>query len=131
MSPRLNKIDHVHVFVANRGEAEEWYATILGFNRVEALMEWAVENGPLTVEDPDGNIHLALFEREAPQTSSAIAFGVSGEDFLSWNAHLNRHGLVDRVSDHNLAYSLYFRDPWGNQHEITTTERDYVAERLV
>lgn len=111
MQPKLNGIDHVHVFVASRVEAEEWHSTILGFKRVEALMEWAVEKGPLTVENPDGNVHLALFEKEAPSKTSAIAFGVSGENFLAWNMHLNRHQLVDRVTDHQLAYSLYFHDP--------------------
>lgn len=130
MHPRLNGIDHVHVFVSNRAEAEHWYRTILGFKPVHALLEWAVENGPLTVENPEGNIHLALFEREAPPQISALAFGVSGEEFLAWKAHLDKHDLVERVTDHRLAYSLYFRDPWGNQHEITTYEHGYVADRL-
>ena len=62
--------------------------------------------------------------------SVAIAFGASGEEFLAWKAHLEGHGLDLRISDHDLAYSLYFSDPWRNLHEITTYERDYVAERL-
>ena len=130
MTPRLNGIDHVHIYVANWGEAEKWYQTVFGFKRVDALMDWAVKNGPLTIENPEGNIHLALFEKESHTNTSAIAFGASGEEFLTWKAHLESHGLELRLTDHKMAYSLYFSDPWGNLHEITTYERDYVAKQL-
>ncbi len=130
MTPKLNGIDHVHVYVANWDEAEKWYETVLGFKRVEALMAWAVKNGPLTLENPEGNIHLALFETQSHPDTSAIAFGASGEGFLSWKTHLENHGLKLRVTDHKMAYSLYFTDPWGNLHEITTYDRDYVAQQL-
>ncbi len=130
MTPKLNGIDHVHVYVHSWAEAEEWYQTVMGFKRVDALMPWAVENGPLTVEDPEGNVHLAFFERDDNPDTSAIAFGTSGEEFLAWKSHLEGHDLELRVTDHKMAYSLYFSDPWGNLHEITTYERDYVAEHL-
>ncbi len=128
MTPTLNGIDHVHVYVANWGEAEAWYESVLGFKRVEKFMVWAVKNGPLTLENPEGNIHLALFEREGHPDTSAIAFGATGEDFLAWKTRLEDSGLELRVTDHELAYSLYFSDPWGNLHEITTYEHDYVRE---
>ncbi|MCZ6500215.1 MAG: VOC family protein [Gammaproteobacteria bacterium] len=130
MTPKLNGIDHVHVYVHSWAEAEEWYQTVMGFKRVDALMPWAVKNGPLTVEDPEGNVHLAFFERDDNPDTSAIAFGTSGEEFLAWKSHLEGHDLELRVTDHKMAYSLYFSDPWGNLHEITTYERDYVAEHL-
>ncbi len=38
MTPKLNGIDHVHVYIANWSDAEDWYETVLGFKRVEALM---------------------------------------------------------------------------------------------
>lgn len=93
-------------------------------------MSWAVNNGPLTIENEDKTIHLALFERPAHSGKSSIAFGASGEQFLAWKVHLQKHGLDLRVTDHKLAYSMYFSDPWDNPHEITTYERDYVAEHL-
>ena len=130
MAPKLNGIDHVHIYVANWDEAEEWYQTVLGFKRVDALMAWAVKNGPLTIENPEGNVHLALFEKDSHPDTSAIAFGASGEEFLAWKKHLEGHGLELRITDHSLSYSLYFSDPWRNLHEITTNERDYVAEKL-
>ncbi|MDX1498690.1 MAG: VOC family protein [Woeseiaceae bacterium] len=130
MAPNLKNVDHLHVDVGSWREAETWYRSVLGFARVEALMGWAVKNGPLTIENPEGTIHLALFESEHPETISAIAFGATGEEFLKWKKHLEGQGLKLRVTDHKLAYSLYFSDPWGNMHEITTYERDYVAGQL-
>ena len=130
MTPILSCIDHIHVYVDDRGEAEEWYRYVLGLTRVDALMIWAVDNGPLTVENTNGNIHLALFEQKGPANTSAIAFGASGEEFMAWKTHLESHGLVLRIADHKVAYSLYLSDPWGNNHEITTYEHDYVAKQL-
>ena len=128
MAPKLSGIDHVHVYVANWDDAEQWYQKVLGFKRVEKFMVWAVKNGPLTLENPEGNVHLALFEREDHPDTSAIAFGATGVEFLSWKSHLEDQGLKLRITDHTLAYSLYFSDPWGNLHEITTYEHDYVRE---
>jgi catechol-2,3-dioxygenase len=72
-----------------------------------------------------------LFETDsASKNISAIAFGATGEEFLAWKAHLENQGLELRIADHKLAYSLYFSDPWGNYHEITTYERDHVAKQL-
>lgn len=130
MAPILKDVDHLHVNVGSWSEAEEWYQSMLGFKRVDALMGWAVKNGPLTIENPEGTIHLALFESESPETTNVIAFGATGKEFLNWKTHLENHGLKLRVTDHKLAYSLYFRDPWKNSHEITTYERDYVAAKL-
>ena len=128
MTPKLNGIDHVHVYVANWDDAEEWYDRVLGFKRVDKFIVWAVKNGPLTLENPDGNVHLALFEREDHPDTSAIAFGATGEEFLAWKSHLEDQALKLRITDHKLAYSLYFSDPWGNLHEITTYDHDYVRE---
>ena len=128
MVPKLGGIDHVHIYVDRWKDAEEWYRKILGFKRVEKFMFWAVDGGPLTIQSPKGDIHLALFERENHADTSAIAFGASGEEFLAWKAHLEDHDLELRVTDHDLAYSLYFSDPWGNLHEITTYDHDYVRE---
>lgn len=130
MTPKLEKVDHLHVNVGSWSEAEEWYGSVLGFGRVEALMAWAVKNGPLTIEDPSGTIHLALFESERPEATNVIAFGAGGDEFVKWKAHLESLGLPLRITDHKLAYSLYFSDPWKNNLEITTYERDYVATKL-
>lgn len=129
MPPKLSGIDHVHVYVADRGKAAEWYRSVLGLEPVEALAAWATDSGPLTLADPGGEVHLALFESDNPPTST-IAFGADGEAFLSWKAHLEGHSLDLRLADHKLAWSLYFSDPFGNNHEITTWDYELVAKRL-
>ncbi len=130
MTPALKGFDHIHVYVADWESAEKWYGDTLGFKRVEALMPWAVKGGPLTIEDPEGNIHLALFERDDHKGSTAIAFGASGEDFLTWKIHLESKGLELRITDHKLAYSLYFHDPDNNMLEITTYDHESVRRQL-
>jgi catechol-2,3-dioxygenase len=129
MPPKLSGIDHVHVYVRSWQEAEPWYQSVLGFERLEAFMSWAVDGGPLTLEDPSGKVHLALFESDQPPTST-IAFGATGEEFLAWKTHLEQQDLELRIADHKLAWSLYFYDPFGNYHEITTYEHDQVRQQL-
>lgn len=130
MTPKLTGVDHLHVDVGSWSEAEHWYESVLNFKRVDALMGWAVKNGPLTIENPESTIHLALFESDEPISTNVVAFGASGEEFLNWKTHLENHGLKLRVTDHKQAYSMYFSDPWKNGLEITTYERDYVAGKL-
>ena len=130
MKPKLDRIDHIHIYVSSLERAEAWYRKILGLMRVQSLIQWSVEGGPLTLENHNKTIHLALFERNEHGSGSAIAFGTDGAEFIVWKNYLESHGLQLRVSDHELAYSLYFEDPDGNSHEITTYERDYVADHL-
>ena len=92
-------------------------------------MVWAVDGGPLTLENAGGSVHLALFESDNPPTST-IAFGASGEEFLAWKTHLEGCGLELRVADHDLAWSMYFHDPFGNYHEITSYDHSFLRERL-
>lgn len=130
MIPELNGIDHIHVYVSDWADAEKWYRDVLGFRRVKALESWAVPGGPLTIESADGSVHLALFEQENPAGYSVIAFGANAAGFLAWKQRLERLGLKLRITDHKLAYSLYFHDPDNNMHEITTYEHDAVRARL-
>ncbi len=129
MIPKLNGIDHVHVYVTSWTEAEYWYKTVLGFERVEKLMSWAVGNGPLTLADPSGKVHLALFESEKTGNST-IAFGATGEEFLAWKTHLEKQSLTVRLADHDFTWSLYFSDPDDNLHEITTFDHACVSREL-
>lgn len=87
MIPKLNKIDHVHINVASWDKAEQWYASVLGFTRVDSLMMWAVKNGPLVLANTTADIHLALFE-STHSSKTTVAFGVDGEEFLAWKNHL-------------------------------------------
>lgn len=130
MVPQLKGIDHIHVYVSEWDSAEKWYRDVLGFTRVDEFMSWAVPGGPLTIESADGNVHLALFERDKETGGTAIAFGATADEFLAWKNHLEGKGLKLRVTDHELAYSLYFHDPDNNMHEITTYEHETVRKAL-
>lgn len=131
MPPNLDRIDHIHVYVPSREEAAEWFRNILGFTIVEAFRFWAEDvQGPLVIEDPSGKIHLALFKRQDFTPSTAIAFGVDGEEFLEWKSFLEEQNLVDRLSNHKAAWSLYFSDPYGNSYEITTYQHEFVASKI-
>lgn len=121
---RLAGIDHVHVFVPDRIAAQDWYARVLGFTVVEALRSWAADGGPLTLGDADDTVHLALFEGapSAPNRAT-MALRTSAAGLRAWQAHLAQAlGREVELVDHELSWSLYFKDPWGNPFEITTYE---------
>jgi GNAT superfamily N-acetyltransferase/catechol 2,3-dioxygenase-like lactoylglutathione lyase family enzyme len=130
MTPALQSVDHIHVYVADRKAAERWYADMLGFTRVAQLASWAA-TGPLTIGNPSGSVHLALFERPAKECRSTIAFAASATEFLAWRAHLaSKLGSPVEAVDHELAWSLYFYDPDGNPYEITSYEYEAIRARL-
>lgn len=129
MIPTLDGLDHIHLYVKDREAAALWYEQVLGFGVVEALAVWA-ENpaGPLTIEDPTGKIHLALFTADADfKPSTAIAMGSDAINFLAWKSYLEGRGMLLRCTDHKVAWSVYFNDLDGNMHEITTYEYAKVA----
>ncbi len=128
MTPSLQDIDHIHVFVADRVVAEEWYARVLGLRRVRELESWATGGGPLTIGNAAGTVHLALFERPPENSRSTIALSVAGAEFLHWREHLcEALGMPVEAVDHRLSWSLYFSDPEGNPYEITSYEYAAVA----
>ena len=130
MSPALNGIDHVHVYVSDREAAVKWYQDVLGLRPIKAFLSWAEGGGPLTLEDASGQVHLALFERANPATASTVALGTSGEQFLKWKSHLESKAIALKINDHDMAFSMYFSDPDGNLYEVTTYEHDGVREAL-
>jgi catechol-2,3-dioxygenase len=128
MAPALQRIDHIHVHVSDRTAAERWYEHVLGLRRVAEFEFWAHGDGPLTVADASGTVHLALFERTPKPCHSTIAFAVNGQQFAAWLHHLSEVlAAPPAVEDHEVSWSLYFADPDGNPFEITTYERGAVA----
>lgn len=121
MIPKLLSIDHIHINVANRAAAETWYKDVLGFVRDPAHERWVTDQGPLTLANREGNIHLALFERPHIQ-NTVIAFNVSASGLKEWIQHLTSKGIDVAPINHDLSWSIYFRDNDGNPFEITTYE---------
>ena len=130
MAPSMRGIDHVHIYVGTWSQVEPWYESVLGFRRADAFAEWAMEGGPLTLTNSDGSVHLALFESATAAAASTIAFGASGEQFLDWMKHFKAQALEFRLADHALSWSMYFSDPCGNLHEVTTYDHAQVAAAL-
>ncbi len=129
--PSVCSIDHVHVHVSDRDAAEAWYAQVLGFKRTKELEFWAVGGGPLTIENMEGTVHIALFERRPTKTHSTIALKVSADEYMNWRSHLAQV-LEDppKSEDHEVSLSLYFKDLDGNPYEITTYEHGAVRRAI-
>jgi catechol 2,3-dioxygenase-like lactoylglutathione lyase family enzyme len=121
--PAIRSIDHVHVYVQDRAAAERWYAQVMGLTRSKAYEGWAEGGGPLTIENPEGTVHIALFERPPQKCRSVIALGVGASEFIAWKVHLTEAlEQAPSLQDHDLSVSMYFADPDGNPYEITTYE---------
>src|SRR5690349_12483670 len=124
---QLDGIDHIAIGVRDVDRSANWYVDILGFERVHGGM-W---NGVPTFIGK-GNTAIALFPAtRKPEASSHrevrmlhLAFRANRENFLAAQEELQRHGITFEFQDHEIAHSIYFRDPDGHQLEITTYEVD-------
>ena len=142
---RVLQIDHVELFVPDRHEAADWYCRVLGLQVVPGFEQWTADpRGPLMIATTAGGTKLALFEGQPQQSMPAagfdrVAFRVDADGFIAFVRRLGDHDLndhqgrpltADGVVDHDLAYSIYFCDPWGNRLEVTTYEHDPVRRAL-
>lgn len=140
---RVQQIDHVELNVPDQYEAAEWYRQVFGLEIMEDFEYWA-QDGPLMVSSDGGHTKLALFKGDPPgfkrpQGFQRVAFHVDGEGFLTFLGRLAEHPVYDHdgrkaykldVVDHDLSYSLYFCDPYGNRYEVTTYDYETVEESM-
>ena len=141
---RVERIDHVEVFVPERYEAAEWYRRVLGLEIVRDFEFWADDlRGPLMITSGSGT-KVALFEGSAQGDREVVGFirlaflaGCAAfVDFVSKVSSLELRDAQGRavgpadVVDHKSAYSIYFSDPYGNPLEITTYDYEEVAAAL-
>ena len=139
---RVAQLDHVELFVPERDAAAAWYARTLGLQIVPEYAPWAADpQGPLMIATARAGTKLALFAGEPQGTRPTagfyrVAFRVSRRDFEAFLAHVRESPVFGNrgeearelvVRDHGAALSVYFRDPYGNQLEVTTYEVTPVA----
>ena len=129
-APLLRGVHHCHIEVDDVDEAVTFYRQVMGFDVVPEYEFWyhEQENGPLMLRDAAKSICLALFK--GSKRSSGIAFNVSADEFIKWQAHLAHHGVAATLFDHTVSYSLYFKDVSGNMHEITCYDYHALAAKL-
>jgi len=138
------QIDHVHIYVASRYKAAEWYEKIFGLHIIKEFEFWATEGGPLMISADEGNTKLALFEdssqiNQSKNKDNTVAFRTDGPGFLSFLRRLNTHKVFNEkneritsrnVVDHDNAFSIYFCDPYGNQFEVTTYDHEQISNDI-
>lgn len=137
---RVDRIDHVELWVPDQDEAAAWYEKVLGLEVVPELEEWA-EGGPLMIATAEGPTMLALFQGQPGRRRGhtpdfrRVAFRVAGEAFSRFLERLEALDLEaedgerldsEDVVDHGQSLSIYFRDPWGHRFEVTTYEPEVV-----
>ena len=124
---KLQNIDHIHVFVSDLPKALDWYNNVLGLKPSEEMVVLP-ESGPLMIRNNEENINIALFKGMPKNNRAVIAFKVSGEEFINCHNTINQ-SLAENleVIDHDIQFSIYFEDPFGNPYEITSYEYDILA----
>jgi catechol 2,3-dioxygenase-like lactoylglutathione lyase family enzyme len=121
----LEGIDHVAMSVRDVEKAAQWYIDVLGFER---KFDGIWDGAPVFIGK--GTTALALFparDRSGSSTPSDIrmlhlAMRANRKNFLAAQEELKRRGIKFEFQDHEIAHSIYFRDPDGHQLEITTYE---------
>ena len=145
LSFRVDQIDHAELTVPDRFFAADWYDRVLGLEILPEFRFWADDpRGPLMIGTANAETKLALFEGKPSGSKPSIgfhllAFRVSGSGFLNFVSQLNQLQLrnadgktvrPEDVVDHQLAFSIYFCDPWGHELELTTYDFQIVRDSL-
>jgi catechol-2,3-dioxygenase len=123
-APRLQRLDHVSLNVADRARSLAWYRDVLGLAPGEEPQE---DDEPVFLGEPGAC--FALFQSQvqsparAPESTGlrhvALALATAAE-LDDAERHLRDLGVAFRPEDHGNARSLYLGDPDGNVVELTT-----------
>ena len=121
----LEGLDHIAISVSDVERSVQWYIDVLGLERQHADV-W--DGVPQFVGK--GATGIAIFPaREAPAVSDKQSIGLrhfalraDRANFLRAQEELKERGIDFEFEDHQIAHSIYFRDPDGFDLEITTYE---------
>ncbi len=123
----LERIDHVAITVRDIGLASKWYMEVLGLER---YYEEAWNGVPTMVGI--GGTCIALFKAKGENphsppgsdtfTMTHLAFKADRKNFEEAQRNLKEKGIDFEFEDHDISYSIYFKDPDGHRLEITTYE---------
>ena len=137
-------LDHVHVAVADREAAADWYQRVLGLRRDARLSVWASDpTQPLFIGSDRSRSCIALFQRRPDDPPRAgdhtVGLRVSGADFVAFAARLEALDLIHRdggpltrasAVDYGAAWSFHFLDLDGNRIELTSYDREMIGAAL-
>ena len=128
----LEGIDHVAMSVRDVERSAQWYIDVLGFERRYEEM-W--DGVPVFIGK--GTTALALFPIRGDSGSTStdrggvrmlhLAMRASRKNFLAAQEELKQRGIKFEFQDHEIAHSIYFRDPDGHKLEITTYDLDGIG----
>jgi catechol 2,3-dioxygenase-like lactoylglutathione lyase family enzyme len=124
---KIAEIDHIHVYVEDIEQAEQWYKEILGFSRDSSLYFWFEQGGPLVIRN--NGAALSLFLRKSQHPGHTMAFGVGASSFIELIPILKDNKIPFTVSDHDVSMSVYFSDLSNNKIEVTSY--DYMHAKQI
>jgi catechol 2,3-dioxygenase-like lactoylglutathione lyase family enzyme len=117
----LESLDHVGLTVADVERSVEWYANVLGLQRVH---EEAWGDFPAVLEANGSGV--ALFPCTSGHSVTPddplrhVGFRTSRAGLESARTELRRRGISFEEGDYGIAWSIYLSDPDGYCVEITT-----------
>jgi len=122
----LKKLDHIAILVKDPESSATWYHDTLGLKRLE-VEDWGQIPIFMVTENYTG---VAIFYSEKgnpdpmPKDKNHhnphIAFAVKPEMFLEAQKYFKEQKISFVFQDHQIAHSIYFRDPDDYCMEITT-----------
>lgn len=121
---KVDGLDHVAINAKDVMRSMAWYRDVLGLERRHEDV-W----GDMPIMMCTGNTCIAIFTLtdDAPATTKGprvlhIAFRADRAMFERAQRDLKAHEIDFDFQDHDIAHSIYFRDPDGHKLEITTYE---------
>jgi catechol 2,3-dioxygenase-like lactoylglutathione lyase family enzyme len=121
---KVEGLDHVAIAARDVMRSMEWYREVLGLER-RHQETW----GDIPVMMCSGSTCVAIFPLTDDQPAASkgprvlhVAFRADRKTFEQAQKDLQARRIDFDFQDHEIAHSIYFRDPDGYKIEITTYE---------